>query len=71
VIVKRGKIKNLFAIKNTKGGSETKSVRLDDLICLEAISKPLFRRFAAFVPAERGDVAKSAQLVTLNLENSG
>jgi hypothetical protein len=38
---------------------------------LEAISKPLFRWFAAFVPAERDDVAKSAKLVTLNLENSG
>jgi hypothetical protein len=38
---------------------------------LEAISKPLFRWFAAVVPAERDDVAKSAKLVALNLENSG
>jgi hypothetical protein len=32
---------------------------------METISKPLFRKFAAFVLAERDDVAKSAKLVAL------
>jgi hypothetical protein len=41
------------------------------MIDMEAISKPLFRGFAAFIPAERDGVAKSAKLVMPNLENSG
>ena len=46
-----------------------KRIRIREVIAMPT-AKPLFRGFAAFVPAERDDVAKSAKLVALNLENN-